>query len=86
MAFRNLGNCTWTQSADDNSFWSTKCGNEEHFNGLRPSDSLMAYCHYCGGVLVEIEAGDENPDPPAKDESDDGRSTRHYPSLEGEGE
>lgn len=43
--------CTWR--ADDDGVYQTECGNAFVLNDGTPKDNRMAYCCYCGKVLLE---------------------------------
>jgi hypothetical protein len=46
--------CVWTWSADEETVWSTECGEMFQFeNDCTPTENKMKFCCYCGGKLVE---------------------------------
>lgn len=43
--------CHWTE--DDDGIWHTTCDNAFTLDSGTPSENKMAFCCYCGAVLVE---------------------------------
>ena len=51
----NLPACTWTYSADEDS-WDAECGHKFSLNDGTPSENGMRYCHYCGQTIRQVES------------------------------
>ena len=49
----SLPSCEWIRDPDDDSFWTTGCGDMFVLNEGTPTENGFLYCPYCGKPLKE---------------------------------
>lgn len=57
-----MSNCIWKQDGVGEEAWDTTCQNRFSLSDGTPSENYMKFCCYCGGVLMEQVAEEEEGD------------------------
>jgi len=52
--------CEWHQTDVGSDLWETECGGSFVFNDGPPYDNGLKFCGFCGGILLQVRAIDDD--------------------------